>query len=105
MPFPFLPFGALLAAAVLATAFALFGGLLKLLDRAALTARSSIAPGIVAGMRTWGHRDERAATVSPGAMSVAVEAGDSVGPSAPVATLVVEELTAAAVATERVHRR
>ena len=53
MPFPFLPAGLLLAVAVLGGAFAIFALALRLIGRAAITARDSIAPGIVAGLRTW----------------------------------------------------
>ena len=55
MPFPFIPAGVVLALAVLGGAFALFGLALRGLDRAATSARHSIAPGLVAGMRQWSH--------------------------------------------------
>lgn len=55
MPFPFLPAGLVLAAAILGSAYALFTLFLRAFDRAAFTARNSIAPGIVAGLRTWSH--------------------------------------------------
>ena len=68
MPFPFLPVGLMLALAVLGGAFAAFGLALHLLDRAALTARTSIAPGIVSGMRNWTHQqplDRRVSSPTP----------------------------------------
>ena len=61
MPFPFLPFGALLAVAVLGGAFAAFALALRLLDRAGLTARRSIASGIAAGLRGWSDSGEHVA--------------------------------------------
>lgn len=53
MPFPFIPIGVVLALAVLGGAFALFALAFRGLDRAATSARHSIAPGLVAGMRQW----------------------------------------------------
>ena len=64
MPFPFLPLGAALALAVLGGAFALFGLLLRLADRAALAARDSVASGLVAGLRRWGMDAGRPAPIS-----------------------------------------
>lgn len=61
MPFPFLPLGAALAIGVLGGAFALFWLALRALDRAAASARDAVsgrvavAPGLVAGLRTWGR--------------------------------------------------
>jgi hypothetical protein len=60
MPFPFLPFGAILALAVLGGAFAAFAIALRLMDRAGLTARRSIASGIAAGLRGWSDSSESA---------------------------------------------
>ena len=60
MAFPFLPFGVLLAFAVLGGAFAAFALALRLLDRAGLTARRSIASGIAAGLRGWSDSDDSA---------------------------------------------
>jgi hypothetical protein len=85
MPFPFLPFGALLALAVLGGAFAIFGAVLRLFDRAALSARNTIAPTVVRGIRGWSQpRDNESAAESP-------TTDDYDG--------------AAAIATERVRRR
>ena len=53
MPFPFLPGGAILAAAVLGGAFALFALLLRALDRTATEIKGSFLPGIVSGLRGW----------------------------------------------------
>ena len=57
MPFPFLPFGAIVAASVMILALTLFGLALRTMDRAASRAASelrlSIVPGVVAGMRRW----------------------------------------------------
>jgi hypothetical protein len=65
MPFPFLPFGALLALAVLGGAFAVFGAVLRLVDRAALSARNTIAPTVVRGLRGWSQpRDQETAAES-----------------------------------------
>jgi hypothetical protein len=68
MPFPFLPGGLLLALTVLGGAFAVFAAALNLLDRAASSARGSIAAGLEAGLRTWGQsrQGERGAS-APGA--------------------------------------
>ena len=52
MPFPFLPTGAALAAAVLAGAFVVFGLAVRLTGRIAAGMVSSL-PGIVAGVRRW----------------------------------------------------
>ena len=92
MPFPFLPAGAVLALAVLVGAFALFGLALRGLDRAATSARHSIAPGLVAGLRQWSHpRQEPSRPVSS-------------SPAAPDADI--EEVAApASVTTQPVHRR
>ena len=78
MPFPFLPAGLVLAVAVLGGAFAGFGLALKLIDRTALTARTSIAPGIVTGLRNWSHQQEARPTSSPAASEPAL------GPLPPV---------------------
>ncbi len=65
MPFPFLPLGAALALTVLGGAFALFSVLLHLADRAALAARDSVAPGLIAGWRRWGPDSSPARATSP----------------------------------------
>ena len=90
MPFPFLPFGAMLALAVLGGAFAAFALALRLLDRAGLTARRSIASGLVAGLRGW------------------YDSGEPSGPSGSLDVEAFEEVDHEAppdVPLERVHRR
>jgi hypothetical protein len=54
MPFPFLPGGALLAASVLIGALAVFGLILRAMDRAIVGLRDNLLSGLVAGIRTWG---------------------------------------------------
>jgi hypothetical protein len=53
MPFPFLPGGAILAAAVLVGAFATFALALRAMDRALEGIRGSVLPGLVSGLRGW----------------------------------------------------
>jgi hypothetical protein len=53
MPFPFLPGGVLLAAAVLSGSLIIFGLALRAMDRAILASRGSMLHGLVAGFRTW----------------------------------------------------
>jgi hypothetical protein len=69
VPFPFLPGGAILAAAVLGGAFALFTVLLRLLDRAATEIGGAMLPGVVHGLRDWSRsrRHEHAGRGSPSA--------------------------------------
>ena len=102
MPFPFLPAGVILALAVLGGAFAAFGLALHLLDRAALTARRSIAPGLVSGMRNWTNQQPRGHRVSsptqePALGPLPVGRGPGIGPRLrPVdATPIIDELDAA----------
>jgi len=60
MPFPFMPVGAILAAAVLGGAFALFALLLRAIDRTATEIKGSFLPGVVSGLRGWSRaRDGR----------------------------------------------
>jgi hypothetical protein len=53
MPFPFLPWGALLASAVLGGALIVFGLVLRAMDHAVTASRRSMLPGLVSGFRTW----------------------------------------------------
>jgi hypothetical protein len=53
MPFPFLPWGALLASAVLGGALIVFGLVLRAVDHAVTASRRSMLPGLVSGFRTW----------------------------------------------------
>ena len=53
MPFPFLPAGALLAASVLIGALAVFGLILRAMDRTIVGLRNTMLPGLVSGLRTW----------------------------------------------------
>ena len=59
MQFPFMPFGALLALAVLGGALAIFGAALKALDWTIDAARGSMLGGVVAGIRNWELRSRR----------------------------------------------
>ncbi len=111
MPFPFLPAGLVLAAAVLASAFALFTLFLRLFDRAAFTARNSIAPGIVAGLRTWSHdplaermASSPAAEQAPGLRPADAARAAADAPSAGIVELVDLD-DAGAVPMETVRRR
>ena len=66
MPFPFLPGGAILAAAVLCGAFVLFTVSLRVLDRAATEIGGTMLPGVVDGLRDWSRgRRERLGGGSP----------------------------------------
>jgi hypothetical protein len=73
MPFPFLPAGAVLAAAVLIGALTAFGLILRAMDRAIVGLRDTVLSGLVSGFRTWSssHSDRpirsspRASTGSP----------------------------------------
>jgi hypothetical protein len=68
VPFPFLPGGAILAAAVLSGAFVLFAVVLRLLDRAATEIGGAMLPGVVDGLRDWSRgRRGRAGRGSPSA--------------------------------------
>jgi len=116
MPFPFLPVGAALALGVLVGAFAGFGLALRLVDRAALTARSSIAPGIVSGLRNWNRQAQPAGRTSsrgagePPLAPLTMLAWPHPEPDAPQAPLeelqasILEEIDHANVPTEPVHR-
>jgi hypothetical protein len=53
MPFPFLPWGVLLATAVLGGALIVFGLVLRAMDHAVTASRRSMLPGLVSGFRTW----------------------------------------------------
>jgi hypothetical protein len=53
MPFPFLPFGAILAAAILGAALTTFVWVLMAIDRAASRAAGSVVSGLVSGFRGW----------------------------------------------------
>ena len=53
MPFPFYWIGAVVAAAFLTTVMAIFGLLMKLMNRATTEVRQSILPGLVVGIRDW----------------------------------------------------
>ena len=109
MPFPFLPIGAVVAAAVLGGAYAVFAGLLRLVDRAALTVRDSIAPGVVAGMRNWSRTEpfaRRASSPPPSGPSLGAIRLDQLSDSLErrAAEPHTDELTEAPdVVTERVH--
>jgi hypothetical protein len=100
MAFPFLPFGAVLAASVLLAALSVFGLILRAMDRAILGLRDTAVSGLVAGLRTWTTaRPEHLATTSPGATSSdASRAADSV-PLASASTMAI--VRPAAAPTER----
>lgn len=65
MAFPFLPGGAILAAAVLIGALTAFGVLLRAMDRAIGGVRGTAIPGMVAGFRAWGARTPGGQTSEP----------------------------------------
>lgn len=66
MAFPFLPLGAILAAAVLIGGWTVFGLLLRAIDRTIGGIRESAVPGIVAGLRAWdSHASARAPDEPP----------------------------------------
>ena len=131
MPFPFLPGGLLLALTVLGGAFAVFGAALHLLDRAASSARGTIATGLAAGIRSWSRDGRSEQTQGPGGHAsasatddalrpfrlVGVRARSNPDPSAGASTggqeepgpgpsrAVVEEVVSGGAATDPVHRR
>ncbi len=53
VPFPFLPFGMIVALVVLGSALTLFGLAAFALERSAMELRGSILPGMVRGVRAW----------------------------------------------------
>jgi hypothetical protein len=53
MPFPFIPFGAILAGAILGAALTIFVWVLMAIDRAASRAADSVVSGLVSGFRGW----------------------------------------------------
>ena len=53
MAFPFLPFGALLAALILIAALSIFGLALRAIDRTLVGLRDTMVSGLVSGFRTW----------------------------------------------------
>jgi len=63
MPFPFLPWGALLASAVLGGALIVCGLVLRAIDHAVTARRRSVLPGLVSGFRTWTSGRERGGEV------------------------------------------
>ena len=81
MPFPFLPWGAMLAIAVLAGAMTVFGLALRAMDRAFSAGRRAMMPGLVAGLRNWS--DGRRVTERP-----SPPPAPSVAPSAEIVELV-----------------
>jgi hypothetical protein len=111
MPFPFLPAGLVLAAAVLASAYAVFTLFLRVFDRAAFTARNSIAPGIVAGLRTWSHDPlaDRVTSSPAAAQAPGLRRADVARAAADAASAAIVELVdlddAGAVPMETVRRR
>ena len=56
MPFPFLPFGAILAATVLFSAIGAFVAAMMAIDKAATRVFGGVVTGVVVGARRW--RDE-----------------------------------------------
>ena len=71
MPFPFLPFGAPLAALILIAALTLFGLALRAIDRGLVGLRDSMASGLVSGLRRWNEATApmTRAVSSPGAVA------------------------------------
>ncbi len=60
MPFPFFWIGAVFAGAVLVAVFAVFGAVMRALDRAATEVTGTILPGLVEGFRDWPNGRHRA---------------------------------------------
>ena len=84
MSFPFLPGGAILAAAILIGALTAFRLLLGAIDRAIAGVRDTAVPGIVAGLRMWGSRRPSRAGMSGGPTSPWSLAGMEGWPIAPL---------------------
>jgi hypothetical protein len=57
MPFPFLPGGAIVAAAVLFSAIAAFVAAMMAMDKAATRVFGGVVAGVVAGARRWGRNE------------------------------------------------
>jgi hypothetical protein len=57
MPFPFLPGGAIVAAAVLFSAIAAFVAAMMAMDKAATRVFGGVVSGVVAGARRWGRNE------------------------------------------------
>ena len=57
MPFPFLPGGAIVAAAVLFSAIAAFVATMMAMDKAATRVFGGVVSGVVAGARRWGRNE------------------------------------------------
>jgi hypothetical protein len=81
MPFPFLPFGAILAGAILCAALTIFVWALMAIDRAASRAADSVVSALVSGLRGWStERSYRSA----GAPIARAQIDDPVEPAAAV---------------------
>jgi len=68
MPFPFVPFGVVVAGMFLGSALTLFALALRGLDRATASIGDSVLPGLVEGIRDWsmtGRGPDRPPTWSP----------------------------------------
>ncbi len=65
MTLAFYPLGAFLAGLVLGAVFTLFAVGLRVLDRAATRAESSILPGMVAGFRDWSNGRRASRVILP----------------------------------------
>ena len=85
MPFPFLPVGAIVAASVLIGALAIFGLILKTMDRAAVGLRDMAVSSIASGLKSWGgKRPGRIATESPGSTPSRWSASGDPGSTTPL---------------------
>jgi hypothetical protein len=65
MPFPFIPFGAIIATAILGAALTIFVLALMAIDRAASRAAGSVVSGLVSGFRGWSVERSPASLGSP----------------------------------------
>lgn len=74
MPFPFLPWGVVVAGVVLGGMVGLFMLVVHLLDRAATEVSGTMLPGLVRGVRQWSGG--RTLTLAPLASPRAVEPDD-----------------------------
>ena len=85
MPFPFLPFGALVAAAFLGGVFALLYVVVTRLDRAIVEVGGSVVGGLVSGLDDWNHERAARGQGRQEALTSTSSIGDPFEDAAPIA--------------------
>jgi hypothetical protein len=73
MPFPFLPYGAIAAAAVLLSAIAGFVAGMMAIDRAATRVYGDVVSGVITGARRWRDEPEAEARTPSGEVIEPIE--------------------------------